>query len=310
MATAYKTLGRLPEAIDAYTRAFQLDPAYLTTGNVSREYGFALVAAGEREKARTLFTSLLDSLNTRESGLRSLAFLDLYEGKYTSARSLLAQALMLDEGKKTEPLSVTREHLELAILAAGEDDARQEERELDAAMTNFKVISPKVILGTWIGSEYVRAGLLRKGEEIAAVIAPLVDGRDPKQVAYAGVLQGEVALAHGDTGKAIELLGLADHEDSTAYSVEGLARAYQQAGDVPHAIEQYERFLANPDLALSQEPQQRWLAAHYTLAADYLTLGDRAKASAALAPLLALWSDADPDLPLHKQIADLHERLR
>ena len=82
IATAYKTLGQLPQALDAYTHAFQLDPTYLTTGNVSREYGFALVEAGDRAKARTLFTSLLDNSNTRESGLRSLALLDIYEGKY------------------------------------------------------------------------------------------------------------------------------------------------------------------------------------------------------------------------------------
>jgi tetratricopeptide (TPR) repeat protein len=130
------------------------------------------------------------------------------------------------------------------------------------------------------------------------------------QVAYAQVLQGEIALAHGDKGKAIELLGLADRENSTAYSAEGLARAYQQSGDIPHAVEQYERFLANPDSALAQEPQQRWIAAHYTLALDYLALGDRIKARAALAPLLFLWIDADPDLPLHKEIAELDQRLR
>jgi DNA-binding winged helix-turn-helix (wHTH) protein/Tfp pilus assembly protein PilF len=310
MATAYKSVGQLSEALDAYAQAFQIDPAYLTSGNVSREYGFTLVAAGEREKARSLFMSLLSSTVTQESGLRSLALLDLYEGKYAGAHSLLTQALALDEGKKTEPLSVTRVHLELAILAAGEDDARQEKRELDSAMANFKVLSPKVILGTWIGSEYVRAGLLPEGEELAAAIDPLVDGRDPMQVAYAQVLRGEIALAHGDKGKAIELLGLADRENSTAYSAEGLARAYQQSGDIPHAVEQYERFLANPDSALAQEPQQRWIAAHYTLAIDYLALGDRVKARAALAPLLSLWSDADPDLPLHKQIAELDQRLR
>ena len=310
IATAYKTLGQLPQALDAYTHAFQLDPTYLTTGNVSREYGFALVEAGDRAKARTLFTSLLDNSNTRESGLRSLALLDIYEGKYTSAHSLLTRALALDEAMKTELLSVARVHLELAILAAGEGDAPQEQGELDAAIANFKNLSPKVIFGTWVGSEYLRADLLEKGKDLAATITPLVDPGDPIQVSYADVLQGEVALARGDSDKAIELFALADREHSTAYSAEGLARAYQQSGDTLHAVERYEKFLANPDLALSYEPQQRWITAHYTLALDYLALGDRVKARAALAPLLSLWSDADPDLPLHKQIVELNERLR
>jgi tetratricopeptide (TPR) repeat protein len=276
---------------------------------VSREYGFTLVEEGEQQKARTLFTSQLGSADTHESALRSLALLDLYEGKYADARPLLKQALGLDEGLTSEPLSVARIHLELAILAAGEDDDLQAKRELNSAMANFEVLSPKVIFGSWVGSEYVRAGLLEQAEGVAATIAPDVDGRNPEQVAYSQVLQGEIALAHGDTRRAIELLGLADHENSTAYSVEGLARAYQQSGDIPHAVEQYERFLAKPDAALSREPQQRWLTAHYTLAADYLALRDRVKARAALAPLLVLWNDADPNLPLHKQAVELNERL-
>jgi len=310
IATAYKTNGQLPEALDAYSHAFQLNPAYLTSGNVSREYGFALVQSGDREKARMLFTSLLASADTRESGLRSLALLDLYEGKYSSAHSLLVQALALDEALKTELLSVARVHLELAILAAGEGDPREEEHQLDAAVANFNSLSVKVIFGAWVGSEYVRAGLLHKGEQLAATIAPLVDAGDPIQVAYSEVLQGEVALARGDKNKAIELLELADHENRTPYSAEGLAAAYQQSGDIPHAVEQYEKFVANPDLSLAQEPQQRWISARYTLALDYLTLGDRVKAQAALAPLLSLWSDADPGLPLRKQITELNNRLR
>ncbi len=91
LATSYKTLGRFPEALDAYAHAFQIDPTFLNSGNVSREYGFTLVEAGEQQKARTLFTSLLGSSETRESALRSLALLDLYQGKYADARPLLTK---------------------------------------------------------------------------------------------------------------------------------------------------------------------------------------------------------------------------
>jgi DNA-binding winged helix-turn-helix (wHTH) protein/tetratricopeptide (TPR) repeat protein len=309
LAISYKLLGRFPEAIDAYSKAFRSDPGYLTTGNVSREYGFALVEAGEPDKARALFNSLLANAHTRESGLRSLSLLDLYQGRYASAGPLLEQALVLDEGLKTEPLSVARIRLQLAILAEGEGDKREERSQLDSVMAGFKLLSPKVIVGAWVGSEYIRAGLLAQAEAVAASIVPLVDGKDPEQVAYSDVLQGEIALARGDKARAILLLGDADHENSTAYTVEGLARAYQQSGDIPHAIGQYEKFLAKPALALSWEPQQRWLAAHYTLALDYLAIGDRVKARAALNPLLLLWKDGDPNLPLRNQAIILSERL-
>ena len=151
LATAYKTLGRYQEAIDAYAQAFQADPSIITSGEVSREYGMALILNGEVPKAETVFTSLLGNTATRESGLRSLALLDLYRGKYASARALLEEALAYDEGLKTDPVTVAREHLQLAILAEGEGDSPTVKRQLESAMANFKALSPKVI-GAWIGS--------------------------------------------------------------------------------------------------------------------------------------------------------------
>jgi DNA-binding winged helix-turn-helix (wHTH) protein/tetratricopeptide (TPR) repeat protein len=310
LATAYKTLGRFQEAVGAYTQAFQIDPLYLTAGDVSREYGMALILNGEIQKAEGVFTSLLGNQKTRESGLRSLALLDLYRGKYASARPLLEEALAYDEGLKSEPVSVARVHLLLAILAEGEGDTRTERRQLDSAMANFKTLPPKVILGAWIGSEYVRAELPRQAEQIESIIAPIVDGKNPEQVAYAHFLQGEIALQQGNNDKALQLFSLSDRGKSTPYSMDGLARAYQQSGKITQAVSQYEKFLASPSHGLLWEPQQRWLAAHYTLAADYLALGNPAKAREALNPLLLLWKDADQTLPLRIQAIALSERLK
>jgi tetratricopeptide (TPR) repeat protein len=310
LATAYKTLGRFQEAVGAYTQAFQIDPSIMTTGDVSREYGMALIQNGEIPKAEAEFTSLLSNQSTRESGMRSLALLDLYRGKYASARPLLEEALAYDEGLKTEPVSVAREHLQLAILAEGEGDVRGEHRELDSAMGNFTAISPKVILGAWIGSEYAQAGLAPQAEQIEKTIEPLVDGNNPEQVAYGHLLQGEIALLHGENDKAIQLFTLSIQEKSTPFSMEGLARAYQQSGNMDQAVMQYEKFIASPDHGLLWEPQQWWIAAHYTLASDDLAMGKLAEAKEALDPLLALWSVADPELPLRKQAFALRDRLK
>ena len=310
LATAYKTLGRFQESIGAYTQAFQIDPSIMTAGDVSREYGMALILNGEMPKAEALFTSLVSNQATRESGLRSMALLDLYRGKYSGARSLLEEALAYDEGLKTEVVSVAREHLQLAILAEGQGNARVAQQQLDSAIANFKTLSPKVILGAWIGSEYARVGLVRQAERIEKTIAPLVDEKNPEQVAYDHYLQGEIALLHGENNNAIQLFSLSNQEKNTPFSMEGLARAYQQSGRMDEAVNQYERFLTMPDYGLLWEPQQRWIAAHYTLASDDLAMGKPAKARAALDPLLALWKDADPDLPLRKQAISLNQHLK
>jgi eukaryotic-like serine/threonine-protein kinase len=61
---------------------------------------------------------------------------------------------------------------------------------------------------------------------------------------------------------------------------------------------------------LSWEPQQRWLAAHCTLASDYLAKGDREKAKQTIGRLLDLWRDADPNLPLLKQAKAEYAKLQ
>jgi len=310
LATAYKTLGRIQEAIGAYKHGFQIDPVYLNSGDVSREYGMALIENGEFQNAEAVFDSQLENKITRESALRSLALLNLYRGKYANARKQLEEALAIDKDRKTGTVSVAREHLQLAIIAEGEGDSRAVQRELDSGMAQFKNLSPKVILGAWIGGEYARAGLARQAEQIEKTIEPIVDARNQEQLAYEHYLQGEIALLHSKNDQAVQLFNLSLQEKTSPFSMDGLARAYQNAGNMKQAISEYESFIASPQNSLLWEPQQLWIAAHYTLAADYLEMGNRAKAKAVLEPLLELWKDADPDLPLLKESISLNERLK
>ena len=308
LATAYATLGRFRQAVEEYERAFQIDPAYRNSGNVSRDYGMALILNGDLQKAEALFSSQLQSEKTRENGLRSMALLDLYRGRYGSARSLLRQALELD-GKAEEPLSLLREHLQLAMLAAGTADTRGERDQLDAAIESSKAVDVKVIVGAWIGSVCARDGFVDQAEKIEAAIAPLVDKKSPEQLAYLALLQGEIALQHGDNAKAIQLFLYAEQQKSSPFSMEALAHAYQKSGDTARAITQYEKFIAAPQKALLWEPQQRWLAAHYVLASDYLAMGDRTSAKRILDPLLTLWKEADGNLSLHKDALALEAQI-
>ncbi len=229
MATTYRTLNQLPEAIDAYAEAFRLDPHWLAAGEVGREYGFALVQNGEGQKAQQIFISMIEKTETRENGMRSLAMLDLYYGRYASARKLLDECLSIMQNQNA-PLSTARVHLWLAILADGQGDSRTEVRELDTAFSNFAAIGPKVIFGTRLGRQYVSAGALDKAEKLESLAAPLTDSKNAEQSGYLHLLQGEIALAQKKEDKAIELFTLSNTENSTPFSVEALASAYQQAG--------------------------------------------------------------------------------
>lgn len=309
IATAYKKLENFPAALQAYSKAFEIDPQWLIAGNINREYGFALVANGEDQKASQVFSALLDKPESRENGLRSLAFLDLYHGRYTSAKSRLEQSLdiMRENGS---PLGIARLHLLLAIVAEGESDTKEQRQNLDAAMASLKDIQLKVIYGSMLGDFYARAGLTDQAQKIATLITPLADQHNLEQMGYMHLLEGEIALSLRQRGRAIELLEQADKENRTGMSVEAVAHAYQQFGEIDEAVPSYEKMLNLTDLPLGWEPQQRWLEARYALAMDYSTRNEKQKARETLATLLNLWKNADPNLLLLKHAKAEYEKLQ
>jgi DNA-binding winged helix-turn-helix (wHTH) protein/tetratricopeptide (TPR) repeat protein len=302
LATAFHGLNKLPEAIQAYEKAFQLEPQMLTSGNINREYGFTLVQNGEDQKAEKTFLDLLDDPDTRENGLRSLALLDLYHGKYRQAQERLQQSLEMLESQNS-PLSLGRVELLLAIVAEGQGDTNRQKRALDAAWSQWKDVQLKVPFGAMVGDAYVRAGFIDQARKIEAQIAPLTDAKDAKQTGYLHLLQGEIALAAGQSDTAIELLKQAEKEYHTAMTIEALANGLQQTKNVDQAIAHYEELIHNPSSGyLGAESQQRWLQAHYVLASDYISRRQPQKAYKVLETLLRMWQGADADLPLLKLV--------
>jgi DNA-binding winged helix-turn-helix (wHTH) protein/tetratricopeptide (TPR) repeat protein len=309
IATAYKHLGRYPDALQAYSKAFEIEPQLLTSGNMNREYGFALVANGEGQKAEQVFSALLEKPEFRENGLRSLAFLDLYLGRYESAQSRLQQSLEILKTQNS-PLDVARVYLLLATVAEGKGDVKGQRQYLDTAMAGLKVIQEKVVFGAMLGDAYARAGLVDPAEKIAAMATPVADQHSLEQMGYVHLLKGEIALSLGQHDGAIELLQQSDKEKRTGLSIEALAHAYQQSGKIDEAVATYETMRSLTDLPLGWEPQQRWLEARYTLALDYSSRGEKQKARDTLATLLNLWKDADPNLLLLKQAQAEYAKLQ
>ena len=311
MATAYSELHDFPNALPAYSQAFQLEPELLTAGNTNREYGAALVDAGQPQKAEQVFSALLAKPETRENGLRSLGLLDLYHGRYARARSQFEDALVIDDGNR-QAFGAARVRYMLAEIADGEGDRKKQIAQLDAMMPSFKYIGPKVVYGTLIGQAYARAGAIAKAETILTLITPLADARNGQQMKCLHLLEAEIALAKGSPAKALAIItppAAGDEESTSELLTEFMAHAYQKAGNTASAIQWYNKLLvANPGW-ISWEPQQRYIDARYFLAEDYLAEGDRQKANGELGSLLKLWANADANLPLRKQALQLDARI-
>ncbi len=309
IATGYFMLNKPAKAVPYYERAFALEPSWLAIRNLNHEYGFTLATGGNRPKAREVFALAIAKPETRASGLRSIALLDMLEGKYRTAREHLVEAIALTEDPN-DRYPHARNHLFMAILRQGQDDRTGMLRELDrAADALAKTGEPLVDFVARTGAIYARAGRLDKAEALARIVAARVDRQSPQQLAELHALEGEIALARSDHNRAIELLAAALKEADNPLTLASLCHAYDVASDEARAIEHLERLIAKGSRAAGWEPQQAWLEAHVQAAELWVGRGDPARAAQTLAPLADLWKEADPGLPLARRIARLQSTL-
>jgi tetratricopeptide (TPR) repeat protein len=309
IATSYRFLGDSEQALPYYEKAFAAQPGLLDVVNVVHEYGFALAHTGDIPRAREILQKAAARPDARGPLLRSLALLDMYEGKYRAARGSLQESVLRSEALK-DAVRVARARLVLAILLEGQGDRGGHLRELDRsarALESFQAAPDW--LKARIGCYYARAGATDRAERILRDVGTRTDRKDSQQSSLLHLLEGELALSRGDIPKAIEILSLADREARTPETLASLASAFDRAGDTGKAMETYARLVEQASASLGWEAQQSWMAANVRIAEIHLAQREAAKASAALDPVARLWKNADPGLPLARRISVLQTRL-
>jgi tetratricopeptide (TPR) repeat protein len=122
------------------------------------------------------------------------------------------------------------------------------------------------------------------------------------------VVRALVELQHNDPARAITLLEAARPYDLTNYGpmyVRGIA--YLQARDGAKAAAEYQKILEHRGI----DPLSPLYAmARLGLGRAYALQGETTKARTAYQDFLALWKDADPDIPILKQAKEEYEKLR
>jgi len=135
----------------------------------------------------------------------------------------------------------------------------------------------------------------------------------PNDVIVANVflpaLRASVELSRGNGAKAVELLrptrryGFGVRGFDTTY-LRGLA--FLQAGQAQDAATEFERIIGHRGVAPGSV---YWALAHLGVARARVLSGDKAAARQAYEQFLALWSDADADLPVLREAKREHENL-
>jgi serine/threonine protein kinase/tetratricopeptide (TPR) repeat protein len=121
-------------------------------------------------------------------------------------------------------------------------------------------------------------------------------------------IHARIEINHGNGAKAIELLKPAESYDKGRA---GILALRGQAFLLNHQPQEAEKeFQAAIKLrTVGRQDPNSWLAQLY-LARAYAMQGDTAKARATYQDFLALWKDADPDVPLLKQATDEYAKLK
>jgi tetratricopeptide (TPR) repeat protein len=296
LATCLQLEGRIEEALSAYAAAGRSDSLALYRDNINHEWGVAFVRAGRPAAAESAYTRMAETGRAydRARGLRSLAWLAMYRGRFRSAVDHLSEAISLYRTGPA-PVSIFRNQVILAQAYLALGDAGRARRMLDTAMATAKGVSLEPAFLLYLGQAQLRAGRLSAAR---ASLESVRAGIRPSSSYDRAVLQGleaPVSMAEGRMAEAIEA-ARPDHDSRTAaFRLSALAQAYGAAGQLDSALAVAVR-LSNT-FAFGEEAQIEWQRGPLLVARFAEARGDSATARAAYSRLIEQWKDGDQDLP-------------
>lgn len=313
LATCYNLLDKYPEAVREYEKAFAIRPDEMLGQYVNHEYGFTLVHVGQIEKARQVFGQMVALTDQRKArGYRSLALLDMYEGRYRSAAARLQEAILLNQANKTT-LSEFRDRLFRATVYRRLGRARDLTTELN---TLSRLAARTRLSPEWLslaGTLFARTGRVHDaGALVAQAAARMADPAAMSGInrsnrgdqAKLNLLKGEVALASGRPAEALEAFELAHRLNPGGDTLDALALANLRLGRAAEAIGRYEELLGRDELG--GEGQEPWILGHYELGRLYEQTGDAVRARQRYERFLEIWKNADTEI---RSVADARARL-
>jgi eukaryotic-like serine/threonine-protein kinase len=312
LASAHVMLGDCRRAVELFEQASALDPP--SGARLNDGYGFALACDGRPGAARAVFDEAVGSPALRARGLRSHALLDLLQGRYRSAGARVREAALLNETARADR-AVAGDHVILALIHEARGDLPGARAALDRGWRLAKGPVFDEALTTHLGAAYARIGALPRAAEVLQRLrkdarGEDIDPADHRAVALLRRLEGEIELAAGLRGAALERLLLADRGYSTPYTLEALGRAQARSGRPDEARATYEKLVGSRYRIFGGGwAQPAWAAAHHELALLYRDAGDLARSRQWNDALLTMWSEADPDLPLLARARALRAEL-
>ena len=299
-AEAYMSLNRLDEAKAILTSAFQQN-----IGGPSFHFLLSAIALAQGDKAAMEREDALARSGAegemymlyRDAGLAAL------HGRINQYRELAARAKEAAQRLNLKETAVSAV-LGLAAVEARYGYSEQAEKTAQAALGMSSGWS------SMLGAARIFA-LVGNEQKAAALVKDVAHRRTEDTMVQSVWIPGILAileLRHGNPGKALELLKPAkpyDGGDFNSLLIRGTACL--KAGQGTEGAQEFQRIL----------DQRNYFAFEYTqafarlgLARSYALQGDKTKARKEYQDLLALWKDADPDVPLVNEVKSEYAKLQ
>lgn len=325
MGEAYLIAGIPDRALEKYARALEIDPRF-SSSHLGRAWAFGEL--GEFRAALAELDAIGNDLPPHVTA-DQLSFFRAYlmsrAGRYREAEALLARIGSGAKDRSVSPLSTAiRQFRTLLEIERGRpasglaviDGAAEPAVEVKGKRSGSRQLAAlSMLLG---GVAASRSGDLSRAKEYLARLGELHDPRDPREKWWYHLLLGELALASGDARAAYASFTQGEPPHKLMFNAtklmesigsglilrDGAARAKVIKGERRAAIEIY-RELLRPDIG------HKWTAVveprfHLELARLEWQEGQHRRAIKHYRDFLALWSDADRDLP---EIAEARRHL-
>jgi tetratricopeptide (TPR) repeat protein len=271
---------------------------------VNHEYGSTLIHLGRLDDAAAVFLKMRaqPDATSKARSYRSMAFLEMYRGRYDAAIKELRQAVLIDQSNQFG-VSEYRDRLILARALAAKGMAPAAASELDAATRLRTTLSLGPEWLRMLAKLEARRGRVKEARRLVdemskrawdATASSSANRSMEEDQTYINQAQGEVALAERRFDEAIRLLEAASLSDTDEDLVESVAAAQAAAGHLEVAAKRYEEFLAVP--RFGSETQELWFRSHAALGEIYERLGRPDDARRTYEALVKIWKDGDSDL--------------
>jgi hypothetical protein len=303
LVVAYRLLNRLDEAQAAAreARAHHLDGPALQVALYQVDF-LQHNSGGMRDIA----AKLMGTPHYEGKILYSESSTAAYGGEFGKARELVRRAAdSAQRADEREEAAGDEAYAALNEALAGNMALAKQEAQSALALARGRDVEAQSAITLALTGEFAQAAPLAGDLGKRFPMDTLV------QSLYLPMIHAAAALRSGDGGKAVESLAVASPYElgveTDLYPVYLRGEAYLASGRGAPAEVQFQKILDHPGVVANNVIGA---LAHLGLGRAYALTGDGTKAKTAYQEFLALWKNADPDIPILQQAKVEYAKLK